>query len=34
MLAAPHACPLHVTLMKVVGRAFRDASWCMHDLLN
>jgi hypothetical protein len=29
-----HACPLHVALMKVVGRATRDASWCMHDLLN
>jgi hypothetical protein len=27
-------CPLHVALMKVVGRASRDASWCMHDLFN
>jgi hypothetical protein len=29
-LAAPHACPLHVALMKNVGGASRDASWCMH----
>jgi hypothetical protein len=33
-LLPTHSCPLHVTLMKVVGRASRDASWCMHDLLN
>jgi hypothetical protein len=33
-LLPTHACPLHVVLMKVVGRASRDASWCMHDLLN
>jgi hypothetical protein len=26
-----HASPLHVVLMKVVGRASNDASWCMHD---
>jgi hypothetical protein len=29
-----HACPLHVVLMKAVGRAFDDASWGMHDLFN
>jgi hypothetical protein len=34
ILAAPHACPLHVVLMKVLERASNDASWCMHDLLN
>jgi hypothetical protein len=33
-LLPTHACPLHVTLMKVIGRASRDASWCMHDFLN
>jgi hypothetical protein len=33
-LLPTHACPLHVALMKVVGRASRDASWCMHDLFN
>jgi hypothetical protein len=33
-LAAPHACPLHVVLMKVVERASNDASWCVHDLFN
>jgi hypothetical protein len=29
-LLPTHACPLHVVLMKVVGRASIDASWCMH----
>jgi hypothetical protein len=29
-LVCPHACPLHVALMKDVGGASRDASWCMH----
>jgi hypothetical protein len=29
-LADPHACPLHVVLMKDVGRASHDASWCTH----
>jgi hypothetical protein len=33
-LLPTHACPLHVVLMKVVGRASNDASWCMHDFLN
>jgi uncharacterized membrane protein len=33
-LLPTHACPLHVVLMKVVGRASNDASWCMHDLFN
>jgi hypothetical protein len=33
-LLHPHACPLHVVLMKVVERASNDASWCMHNLLN
>jgi hypothetical protein len=33
-LLPTHSCPLHVALMKVVGRASRDASWCMHDLFN
>jgi hypothetical protein len=33
-LLPTHACPLHVALMKVVGRASHDASWCMHDLFN
>jgi hypothetical protein len=36
MLASPppHACPLHVTSIKVVRRESLDASWCMQDLLN
>jgi hypothetical protein len=29
-LGCPHACPLHVALMKNVGGASRDASWCMY----
>jgi hypothetical protein len=33
-LLPTHACPLHVALMKVVGRASHDALWCMHDLFN
>jgi uncharacterized membrane protein len=33
-LLPSHACPLHVALMKVVGRASRDASWCLHDLFK
>jgi hypothetical protein len=33
-LLPPYAFPLHVTLMKVVERASRDASWWMHDLFN
>jgi hypothetical protein len=33
-LLPSHACPLHVALMKDVGRASLDASWCMHDLFN